>query len=194
MTAASQPIADARAPSAPTRRPRTGASRGLRGYYWLMLALLYLPIVLLFVFSFNANTILSFPLKGFTLPVLGIVLLNLALLVSPLLFFGPQLLAVKRRGLREYGRLATGYVRRFDAKWLRSAAPRETLLGSADVQSLADMAGAFDVIREMRVVPIERHQILLLAAAAAVPTLPLIFFVTPLEDLIEQAVRTVLHL
>jgi len=44
---------------------RSGA--GLRGYYWLMLALLYLPIVLLFIFSFNANTILSFPLKGFTL-------------------------------------------------------------------------------------------------------------------------------
>jgi len=44
-----------------------GRSRGLRGYYWLMLILLYLPIVLLFVFSFNANTILSFPLKGFTL-------------------------------------------------------------------------------------------------------------------------------
>jgi spermidine/putrescine transport system permease protein len=48
------------------RRVR-GRSRGLRGYYWLMLVLLYLPIVLLFVFSFNANTILSFPLRGFTL-------------------------------------------------------------------------------------------------------------------------------
>ena len=32
-----------------------------------MLLLLYLPIALLFIFSFNANTILSFPLKGFTL-------------------------------------------------------------------------------------------------------------------------------
>ena len=41
-------------------------SRGLRSYYWLMLGLLYLPIVLLFIFSFNDNTILSFPLKGFT--------------------------------------------------------------------------------------------------------------------------------
>lgn len=66
MTAASQPIAGPRAPAARARRRRTGSSRGLRGYYWLMLLLLYLPIVLLFVFSFNANTILSFPLKGFT--------------------------------------------------------------------------------------------------------------------------------
>ena len=43
------------------------ASRGLRGYYWLLLLLLYLPIILLFIFSFNSNTTLSFPLKGFTL-------------------------------------------------------------------------------------------------------------------------------
>jgi hypothetical protein len=31
---------------------------------------------------------------------------------------GPRLLAVKRRGLREYGVLGTGYVRQFDTKWL----------------------------------------------------------------------------
>ncbi len=67
MTAATTPIATPRAPSAPGRFRRGGTSHGLRGYYWLMLALLYLPIVLLFIFSFNANTILSFPLKGFTL-------------------------------------------------------------------------------------------------------------------------------
>ena len=35
--------------------------------YALLLLLLYLPIVLLVVFSFSANTSLSFPLKGFTL-------------------------------------------------------------------------------------------------------------------------------
>ena len=67
MTAASQPIVRRPAPAARTRPRRTGGSLGLRGYYWLMLLLLYLPIALLFIFSFNANTILSFPLKGFTL-------------------------------------------------------------------------------------------------------------------------------
>jgi spermidine/putrescine transport system permease protein len=38
----------------------------LRGFYVVMLVLLYLPIGLLFVFSFNAATTLSFPLSGFT--------------------------------------------------------------------------------------------------------------------------------
>jgi spermidine/putrescine transport system permease protein len=39
----------------------------LRSFYWLLVLLLYLPIAILFVFSINANTSLSFPLKGFTL-------------------------------------------------------------------------------------------------------------------------------
>jgi len=50
--------------------PRTGRRLGvpfLRGYFWLLLVLLYLPIAILFLFSVNANTSLTFPLKGFTL-------------------------------------------------------------------------------------------------------------------------------
>jgi spermidine/putrescine transport system permease protein len=38
----------------------------LRAFYVAMLVLLYLPIGLLFIFSFNAATTLSFPLSGFT--------------------------------------------------------------------------------------------------------------------------------
>jgi spermidine/putrescine transport system permease protein len=51
---------------APARRPRRGLPF-LRSYYWLLLALLYLPIVVLFVFSLNQGATLSFPLRGFTL-------------------------------------------------------------------------------------------------------------------------------
>jgi spermidine/putrescine transport system permease protein len=39
----------------------------LTGYYFGLIALLYLPIAILFVFSINANTTLSFPLRGLTL-------------------------------------------------------------------------------------------------------------------------------
>jgi spermidine/putrescine transport system permease protein len=41
-----------------------------------MLALLYLPIAVLFVFSFNAGTTLSFPLSGFTLDWYEAVIAN----------------------------------------------------------------------------------------------------------------------
>ena len=52
---------------APATRPRRLRLPVMRGYYWLLIGLLYLPIALLFVFSINANTTLSFPLRGFTL-------------------------------------------------------------------------------------------------------------------------------
>lgn len=58
-------IADAA--TAPVVRKPRGRLSFLRGYFWLLAFLLYLPIVVLFIFSINANTSLTFPLKGFTL-------------------------------------------------------------------------------------------------------------------------------
>ena len=39
----------------------------LKSYYFGLIALLYLPIAILFLFSINSNTSLSFPLQGLTL-------------------------------------------------------------------------------------------------------------------------------
>jgi len=45
-------------------------------------------------------------------------------------------------------------VREFDRKWLRGgAAADEPLLGSADIQSLADLGNSDAVVKEMRLVP-----------------------------------------
>ncbi|HEX6287971.1 MAG TPA: ABC transporter permease [Herpetosiphonaceae bacterium] len=52
------------------RRERGAARRApalLTWYYFGLIALLYLPIVVLFLFSINNNTSLSFPLQGLTL-------------------------------------------------------------------------------------------------------------------------------
>lgn len=57
-----------------------GTRLPLRPFYVGMLALLYLPIVVLFVFSFNAGTTLSFPLSGLTFDWYASVLDNGAML------------------------------------------------------------------------------------------------------------------
>ena len=54
----------------------------LRPFYLGMLAVLYLPIAVLFVFSFNSGTTLSFPLSGLTFDWYGSVLENDALVES----------------------------------------------------------------------------------------------------------------
>jgi spermidine/putrescine transport system permease protein len=59
----------ARTPAGRPMRIRGGVGHSrapLGPFFVAMLALLYLPIAILFVFSFNAGTSLSFPLDGFT--------------------------------------------------------------------------------------------------------------------------------
>jgi hypothetical protein len=78
-------------------------------------------------------------------------------------------------------------VREFDAKWLRGGTPGgEALVGSADIQSLADLANSFDVVRTMRIAPITRDAIVRLAAAVLVPIVPLALTMMSLEDLLKR--------
>jgi hypothetical protein len=116
-------------------------------------------------------------------------------LVGPLLLFMPRLIAARQRGLLEYGDLACHYTRAFDTKWLRGGnSSGESLLGTADLQSLADLGNSYGVIQRMRVVPISNAQLLSLAAAAVVPILPLIHYVMPFDQLLIRGARTLLHL
>jgi len=94
--------------------------------------------------------------------------------------------------LSEYGLLATDYVRGFEEKWVRGpGTTREDLLGSADVQSLADLAGSFDIIREMRFVPFGWRDVTRLVITTVLPLLPLALFKISFEDLIFKLLRIV---
>jgi hypothetical protein len=137
----------------------------------------------------------SADVSRFVLPLAGAVCLIVLLIVAPLLIFAPRLIRLRQEGLLEYGTLAAGYVRAFDDKWIRHRMQqREPLLGSADVQSLADLANSFNVISSMRIVPISLAQVLVLVAAAALPSLPLALFVVPLDELVLRLVTGVFNL
>jgi hypothetical protein len=111
----------------------------------------------------------------------------LAMVFGPLCVFAPQLARAKRAGMREYGALAERYVRAFDAKWLRGGAPRdEVLVGSADIQSLADLGNSYEVVRAMRIVPVTRESLVQLGVAALAPMLPLALTMMPLEELLKR--------
>jgi hypothetical protein len=123
-------------------------------------------------------------LQDFKVEIAAMVAFLMCVVFGPLLVFSPQLARAKRIGLNEYGTLAERYVRDFDGKWLRGAAPAsEPLLGSADIQSLADMGNSFAVVRTMRLAPITRDAVLQLAAAVLVPLIPLLLTVMPVEEL-----------
>jgi hypothetical protein len=126
-------------------------------------------------------------LTDFKMQVLVVVLFVLLIVLAPFLVFAPRLAEAKRNGLREYGTLAERYVREFDEKWLRGGAPAdEPLVGSGDVQSLADMGGSFDVVKEMRVAPITRDAVLRLVGSTIAPIVPLALTMMSFEELLKQ--------
>ncbi len=126
-------------------------------------------------------------LLDFKVEMAVVLALVLGLVFGPLLVFAPGLAEAKRRGLREYGSLAERYVREFDAKWLRGGAPAdETLVGSGDIQSLADLGNSFDVVREMRLAPVTRQAVIQLAAATLAPVVPLALTMMSLEELLKK--------
>jgi hypothetical protein len=130
-------------------------------------------------------------LLDFKAEVAVVLAFLLCLVFGPLVVFAPRLAQAKRTGLREYGVLAERYVRDFDAKWLRGGAPAgEPLVGSGDIQSLADLGNSFEVVRTMRMLPITREAVLQLAAATLAPVVPLALTMMSLEDLLKKLLGT----
>jgi hypothetical protein len=125
-------------------------------------------------------------LPDFKIEIAVLVVFLMCVVLGPLLVFAAQLAQAKRTGNREYGTLAERYVREFDTKWLRGGVPAdEPLVGSADIQSLADLANSFEVVRGMQIAPITRDAVLRLVAATLVPIVPLALTMMSLEELLK---------
>ena len=132
-------------------------------------------------------------LTDFKMEIIGSVLFLLLIVLGPLLVFSPCLMRAKRTGLREYGMLASRYVREFDLKWVRGGATNdEPLIGSGDVQSLADLGNSFQVIREVRPFPFGKDTVIQLVVITLIPVLPLILTMIPLEELIAKLLGAIL--
>ncbi len=113
-----------------------------------------------------------------------VVIFMVCVIFGPLLFFAPQLLAGKLLGLRRYGRLSERYVREFDTKWIEGRTPADApLIGSPDIQSLADLANSYEVVRTMRIVPTSIEAILRVAVATLAPIMPISLTMIPLNEL-----------
>jgi hypothetical protein len=133
---------------------------------------------------------LGVPVARYQGLLLGFAVLWPLLALAPLFAFTGKLIGCRTRGLLEYGALADRYTQEFDTKWLRGGGPEgEKLLGTADLQSLADLANSFAVIRKMRPFPFDSLTVLVLVAAALLPMAPLLFAVMPLADIVEKIIR-----
>jgi hypothetical protein len=129
-------------------------------------------------------------LMGFKVQVAGFVAFFVAAVLSPLTVFMGKLAQAKRQGLGAYGTLASRYVEEFEEKWVEGgASAEEQLLGSGDIQSLADLGNSYTVVQEMRLVPFGWKDVTRLAASAALPLLPLTLTILSLEELVSRIIK-----
>jgi hypothetical protein len=113
--------------------------------------------------------------------------------LGPLCLFTPSLLRARLLGLRVYGRLASDYVIGFHQKWIRGERPPdEPLVGTADIQSLADLANSFTVVQSIIPFPFGRNSLVGLAIVIALPLVPLLLTMFSLEELLMRVVKIVL--
>jgi hypothetical protein len=142
-----------------------------------------------------ANRVVNYNAQVLDFKMVLAALLVLAVLVyiAPLFLFTPKLAVCKWRGMLEYGRLGTRYTVGFDRKWVEGqAAPGETLLGTSDIQSLADLGNASDRVDSMRVVPMDVKSAMVPILAVGLPMVPLALMVMPLKDLLRLLASAVL--
>lgn len=126
------------------------------------------------------------------LPFIVLLVVIELLFLGPLLMFVPILIRTRLAWLRDYSLLLARYNRAFHEKWVGGKAPPdESLLGSADIQSLADLGGSFEFIRSMKIVPFSLRVVIQLALVASLPCLPLILLVMPINVIIDILTKAV---
>lgn len=130
-------------------------------------------------------------LMSFKMQIGGFIVLFVLAVFAPLLMFTPQMACAKRKGLAVYGLLAQRYVQSFDQKWSQYNSDSEDLLGSADIQSLADLGNSYGLVRDMRAVPFALEDMTRLAITTAAPFLPLLLTVFSLEELVMRLIKAV---
>jgi hypothetical protein len=119
--------------------------------------------------------------------------LVLAVLIfgGPMLLFASKLYQIKEDGLRRYGAFASRYTRLFQEKWIDGAPSDEPLLGTGDIQSLADLANSYAVVERMKVIPIGFEELLWFLVPCILPALPLALTVMPLSDILGDLLKLV---
>ena len=106
----------------------------------------------------------------------------------PVLPFAVRVARCRFYGLLEFSALVWRHDRAFDKKWIHQpqSENHETLLGTSDVQSLADFGTGYEHVYDMRIIPLDTKAVMVVVLASVIPMLPLIGTVIPLQEILTK--------
>ena len=115
------------------------------------------------------------------------VVFAIAILHAPLVAFMGNLARSRFRGLLDFGTLIWRHDRDFDEKWVKSLeAGTESLMGSPDVTSLADLGLVYEHVERMKIIPFDKKAAVVLLLAALIPMIPLVGTAIPLMEILSK--------
>lgn len=110
--------------------------------------------------------------------IIGFILISLVIITSPMCTFFSQLLDIKRRDLGRYSSLAYELSKAFQTRWLKDKnmdGIGESLITAADPSAMADFSAVYDTASTMRLIPLNKRQVVGLVIILVAPFVPLIF-------------------
>jgi hypothetical protein len=104
--------------------------------------------------------------------------------------FTPRLIQERKSAIYSYGSLASEYVNQFEKKWLHGQrSPGEPLIGTSDIQSLADLANSFSIVQHIVPFPFGREALISLVVLIALPLCPLLLTMFSIQELANSLLR-----
>jgi hypothetical protein len=125
------------------------------------------------------------PPQSYAVPFAEIALGGLVVALGPLCVFSRSMWRARFAADRQYDLLALRYARAFHHRWVDPGSS-EDILGSPDIQSMADLANTLAIVRGMHIVPFGLREIAALLIALAVPMIPLLLAAVPLPELFRR--------
>ena len=120
---------------------------------------------------------------------IGFIVFCLILLIVPLVFFAPKLVVTKQRGLLNLSNLAVELSSTFEKEWLNTI-PLEKRIEEQHVDpSMAfDYASMYDLLEQLRIIPVTIRDIISLAVMLFVPFIPILFYYFSAAEILQKIV------
>lgn len=129
-------------------------------------------------------------LNDYRLDSIVLVAIIALIALGPLLFFITRLAALRRRGILEYGILGQIHSIEFHEKWILHRSGHEAeFLQAPESSTLADFGRSYEMVQRLKPFPADKGSLYMLAAAVAIPAMPVILAVVPLAVVL----RDLLH-
>lgn len=122
--------------------------------------------------------------------ITGILVFSLVY-ISPLMFFSKQMFKTKMLTLFEYSKLGLVYGTSFENKWIKKKLPQteEPFLGTADIQSLADLSNSVKMVQDQLIFPLRLTTFIVFFVFLLIPYLPLLLFRFTSQEIFEAIIK-----